>query len=74
VDEPTAVPVREGSIRLGQFLKLAGAVDQGSDVRALLAAGQVTVNGVPEDRRGRQLSPGDVVGVGRASYVVSGRG
>jgi ribosome-associated protein YbcJ (S4-like RNA binding protein) len=27
----------------------------------------VTVNGVPETRRGRQLTPGDVVMVGDAS-------
>ncbi|WP_322098473.1 RNA-binding S4 domain-containing protein [Nakamurella alba] len=48
-------------IRLGQLLKLAGAVDTGADVRPLLADGLVTVNGEVETRRGRQLHKGDVI-------------
>ena len=58
------VEVREDGIRLGQLLKLAGLVDQGSDVRPLLEQGLVTVGGRVEDRRGRQLKAGDVVAVG----------
>jgi ribosome-associated protein len=50
-------------IRLGQFLKLADVVDVGSDVKPLLAAGGVQVNGEPETRRGRQLRRGDTVTV-----------
>ena len=49
------VPIRDESIRLGQFLKLADLVDKGSDAKALLAGGVVRVNGEPETRRGRQL-------------------
>jgi ribosome-associated protein len=49
-------------IRLGQLLKLAGVVDSGTDAKALLASGAVTVNGEREERRGRQLHRGDVVG------------
>lgn len=52
-----------GEIRLGQFLKLVDAVEQGSDVKELLASGAVQVNGEPESRRGRQLAIGDVVRV-----------
>jgi ribosome-associated protein len=55
------VPIREDVIRLGQLLKLAGVVDSGAEARELLAGGEVTVNGEPEDRRGRQLRRGDVV-------------
>ena len=51
-------------IRLGQLLKLAGVVDSGSEVKALLAAERVLVNDAPETRRGRQLHPGDTVRVG----------
>lgn len=50
-------------IRLGQLLKLAGVLETGGDVKELLATGTVSVNGEPETRRGRQLHPGDVVGV-----------
>jgi ribosome-associated protein len=52
------------SIRLGQFLKLADILDVGSDVKDLLADGEVQVNGEGETRRGRQLVRGDVVSVG----------
>lgn len=65
------VSIRDESIRLGQFLKLADAVDRGSDVKILLAAGDVSVNGEVEIRRGRQLRPGDVVGVHATTYRVS---
>jgi ribosome-associated protein len=51
-------------IRLGQLLKLVGVASGGADAKALVAGGQVTVNGEAELRRGRQLHPGDVVGVG----------
>jgi ribosome-associated protein len=58
------VPIRDESIRLGQFLKLANLIDTGSDAKALMIQGQVTVNGDVETRRGRQLVPGDVVSLG----------
>jgi ribosome-associated protein len=57
-------------IRLGQLLKLAGVVSGGADAKGLIASGQVTVNGEPELRRGRQLHPGDVVRVGGADLCV----
>jgi ribosome-associated protein len=59
-----------GIVRLGQFLKLAGAVDSGGEAREVLQAGEVTVNEEPEDRRGRQLSDGDVVALGEGSWRV----
>ena len=62
-DAVPEVPIRDSSIRLGQFLKLADLVDNGSEAKPLLADGLVTVNGEVETRRGRQLVPGDVVRV-----------
>lgn len=61
--EPTPhdVPIRDESIRLGQFLKLADLIDNGAEARPLLMQGVVTVNGEVETRRGRQLVKGDVV-------------
>ena len=55
------VPIRDDSIRLGQFLKLANLIDSGADAKAVIADGQVSVNGDVETRRGRQLRSGDVV-------------
>jgi len=46
------VPIRGDTIRLGQLLKLAGEIDSGAEVKALLAGGAVIVNGEPESRRG----------------------
>jgi ribosome-associated protein len=58
------VPIRGEMIRLGQLLKLAGVVGSGGEARGFLAAHRVLVNGEPEDRRGRQLHPGDEVRIG----------
>jgi len=61
VRRPVDVPIRDESIRLGQFLKLADLVELGSDAKELISGGEVFVNGEPETRRGRQLRVGDVV-------------
>ena len=67
------VPIRGDMIRLGQLLKLAGVVDTGGELKALLAETDVLVNGELEDRRGRQLHDGDVVTVaGDELRVVAG--
>ncbi|HYO01691.1 MAG TPA: RNA-binding S4 domain-containing protein [Mycobacterium sp.] len=65
------VPIGDESIRLGQFLKLAALIDSGSDAKAAIAAGVVTVNGEVELRRGRQLRPGDTVSIGTSSARVA---
>jgi ribosome-associated protein len=61
VNDPREVPIRDDSIRLGQFLKLADLIDNGAEVKPLMAQGLVRVNGVVEVRRGRRLARGDVV-------------
>lgn len=65
------VPIADETIRLGQFLKLASLIDSGSDAKAAIAEGLVTVNGEIEVRRGRQLHPGDTVKIGGTSARVS---
>lgn len=57
---PATIHVRL-PITLGQFLKVAGVADTGGDAKLLVATGQVSVNAVPETRRGRHLQQGDVV-------------
>ena len=69
--EPVDVPIRDESIRLGQFLKLANLVESGAEAKPVIAAGQVLVNGEVETRRGRQLVLGDVVTLGPASARVA---
>jgi ribosome-associated protein len=58
------VPIRGDMIRLGQLLKVAGLIDSSGEAKAFLAAEPVAVNGEPENRRGRQLRPGDEVRAG----------
>ncbi|MGP7961394.1 RNA-binding S4 domain-containing protein [Sanguibacter sp. A247] len=57
------VTIRDESIRLGQFLKLADLAESGAEARDLVTEGEVRVNGEFDTRRGRQLVPGDVVEV-----------
>lgn len=66
------IPVR-GQIRLGQFLKLAALAEDGAQARGLVQGGDVRVNGATEVRRGRRLSPGDLVEVDAPSGVCAAR-
>jgi ribosome-associated protein len=67
--------IRGDMIRLGQLLKLADVVDGGGEVKDFLAEVDVLVNGELEDRRGRQLHPGDLVVAGDEELrVVGGAG
>ena len=65
------VPIRDESIRLGQFLKLSDLIDNGADAKPLLMQGLVFVNGELETRRGRQLVKGDVVSVAEQAVRVT---
>ena len=49
------------AIRLGQFLKFAGLLDSGGEVKETITDGLVAVNGEVDRRRGRQLQLGDIV-------------
>ncbi|MEO9329300.1 RNA-binding S4 domain-containing protein [Gordonia aurantiaca] len=67
------VTIRDESIRLGQFLKLANLIESGAEAKEVIADGLVTVNGEVETRRGRQLRVGDVVEIGGMSARVVAR-
>jgi ribosome-associated protein len=49
---------------LGRALKAAGLVGTGGEAKVLIQAGEVSVNGEVETRRGRRLEEGDVVETG----------
>lgn len=71
---PVDVEVRGATIRLGQFLQVAGLVDTGADAKSVVAEGLVRVDGEVDTRRGRQLRGGEVVEVAgqRARVVAAG--
>jgi len=64
------VPITGEMIRLGQLLKLAGAVDDGAHARALIEGGEVRVDGQIDRRRGRQVPPGSQVDLGQTQIRV----
>ena len=53
--------VGDRPINLTQVLKLAGWAETGGQAKALIADGQVRVNGEVELRKRRQMARGDVV-------------
>lgn len=61
-DEVPTIPTA-GTIRLGQFLKLADLAEDGVQARGLITDGEVTVDGEVETRRGAQLTRGALVEV-----------
>ncbi|QDZ41787.1 RNA-binding S4 domain-containing protein [Corynebacterium sp. sy039] len=61
---PQDVYIRDETIKLGQFIKLANLVDTGGAAKEAIAAGEVTVNGHTDTRRGKTLRDGDVICVG----------
>lgn len=66
------IPIRDDSIRLGQFLKLSNLIESGAEAKEVIGDGLVSVNGETETRRGRQLVAGDVVEIGGTEAVVGG--
>ena len=49
------------SMKLDQFLKWMGWVSTGGEAKHLIRSGKVSVNGIIERRRGRQLKTGDTI-------------
>jgi ribosome-associated protein len=72
-DSIADLPIRDDMIRLGQLLKLASLAEDGVEAKRLIDNGLVQVNGEIEERRGRQLHPGDTVSVnGMAVRITQG--
>ena len=57
------VAINTEFIKLGQLLKFASIVGNGSDAKMLIADGIVKVIGVVVTERGKKIHPGDVVEV-----------
>lgn len=49
------VGIKDESIKLGQFIKLANLVETGGEAKEVITAGEVTVNGEVDTRRGKTL-------------------
>lgn len=62
--------LRGEHIALAALLKASGIASSGGAAKALMAEGNVRVNGEPESRRGRKLRDGDEVTVGEQRVQV----
>jgi ribosome-associated protein len=67
---PRPVTVRAVPIELCQFLKFAGLSESGGAAKQSIARGHVTVNGILETRKRRQLLAGDRVTFEGTTIVV----
>lgn len=61
------VSITGGSIKLGQFLKLANLAESGGHAKELISSGEVDVNGEVVTSRGYELVDGDIVSIPSAS-------
>ena len=66
----SSMKIRDGTIKLNQFLKLMGIVPTGGQAKLMIQGGEVLVNGMVETRRGKRLLPGDQVIVAGKTFVV----
>lgn len=57
-------------IKLGAFLKLCGAASTGGEAKAVIAGGEVSVNGAVCTERGKKLRRGDRVRLRGGEYEV----
>ena len=55
------ISINTEKIQLDQFLKWAGILESGGQVRPMLDEGLIFVNGIKETAKRKQLHPGDVV-------------
>jgi ribosome-associated protein len=68
--DPPPAHEPEATLRLDDALKLAGLAETGGQAKHRIQAGDVTVNGVVETRRKRQLRKGDVVGIDDETFEI----
>ncbi len=66
-----SISIHTETIRLSQFLKLAGVVGDGAEAKLRIASEEVRVNGDVENRRGRKLRSGDRVEFGGETYQIA---
>ena len=63
--------IKDEFIKLGQALKLAGAVDSGVDAKFVITDGLVKVNDEVCIQRGKKLFEGDIIEFDNEKYVIS---
>lgn len=62
--------VKNLPIRLGQYLKFIDAAQDGHEAKIRINQKEVLVNGIIEQRRGKQLNIGDQVTIDKKTFVI----
>lgn len=62
--------IRDEFIKLGQALKLAGAVESGVDAKLCIQDELVMVNGEVCTQRGKKLVEGDIISFDENDYII----
>lgn len=57
-------------ITLGQFLKAADIISSGGMAKWFLSEYEIIVNGEQEQRRGKKLRHGDIIGIGDYKFQI----
>ena len=57
-------------MKLDQYLKFTGIVQTGGEAKVIIRSGEITVNGMVENRRGRKLIDGDQIIFANETYIV----
>ena len=58
-------------MKLDQYLKFIGVVQTGGEAKMIIRSGEISVNGMIENRRGRKLNDGDQIIIANETYIVS---
>ncbi len=66
----TEIRIKDEFIKLGQALKLCGAVDSGVEAKLVINDGKVKVNGEICVSRGKKLTSGDQIEYRKESYLI----
>lgn len=66
-----SIYIRDDFLKLGQALKLAGAVESGVDAKCVINEGLVMVNNETETQRGKKLVVGDIILFDGEEYIIT---
>lgn len=65
------IKINTDYIKLDQFLKLIDEASSGGDAKVKILSGEVKLNGITENRRGKKIRPGDEVSLSERIYRVT---
>ena len=70
IKKTTEITINTEYITLGQFLKLADIIQSGGEAKSFLAQNEVEIDGISDNRRGRKLRGGEIIGVLGQKYEI----